>query len=111
MNEVTIGDGLTQGMKGIDHALHPAIVVTDAEVALLEDVESGIELQNTRLTVAEELSLECDPRLTCSLRRFPNGLVEFWGDGAGDPCHHNAVQPSPIDGRIHVTTMLSKAHR
>jgi hypothetical protein len=44
---VTIGDGLTQGMKVISHALHPAIVVTDAEVALLEDAEPGVELQNT----------------------------------------------------------------
>jgi hypothetical protein len=44
---VAIGDGLTQGTKDVDHALHLATVVTDAEVALLEDAESGIEMQNT----------------------------------------------------------------
>jgi hypothetical protein len=32
-----IGDGLTQGMKVIGHALHPTTVVADAEVTLLED--------------------------------------------------------------------------
>jgi hypothetical protein len=43
---VTIGDGLTQGTKVIGHALHPMIVVADAEVTLLEDAEPSIELQN-----------------------------------------------------------------
>jgi hypothetical protein len=42
-----IGDNLTQGTKVIDHALHPATVVADAEVALLEDAEPVVELQNT----------------------------------------------------------------
>jgi hypothetical protein len=41
---VTIGDGLTQGMKVIGHALHLATVVADAEVTLLEDTEPGVEL-------------------------------------------------------------------
>jgi hypothetical protein len=44
---VTIGVGLTQGTKVVVHALHPTTVVIDAEVALLEGAESGIELQNT----------------------------------------------------------------
>jgi hypothetical protein len=39
-----IGDDLTQCMKVVDYALHPATVFADAEVALLEDVEFGIEL-------------------------------------------------------------------
>jgi hypothetical protein len=43
---VTIGDGLTQGMKVIGGALHLVTVVTDAEVALVEGVEPGVELQN-----------------------------------------------------------------
>jgi hypothetical protein len=25
--------------------------------------------------------------------------MEFRGEGAEDPCHHNAIQPSPIDGQ------------
>jgi hypothetical protein len=50
---VTIGDGLTQGMKVIGHALHLAIVVADAEVTLLEGAKPGIDMQNTRLTVPE----------------------------------------------------------
>jgi hypothetical protein len=43
---VTISDDLTQGMKVVDHALHPMTVVTDAKVSLLEGAENkpGIEL-------------------------------------------------------------------
>jgi hypothetical protein len=39
-----IGDGLTQGTKVIDHALHPVTVVADAEIALFEGTEPGVEL-------------------------------------------------------------------
>jgi hypothetical protein len=56
-----IGDGLTQGMKVISHALHlMMIVVADIEVALLKDMELGIELQNTGLAVVEDLDVERD---------------------------------------------------
>jgi hypothetical protein len=41
---VTIGDGLTQGTKVVGHALHPAIVVADAEIAMFEGAEPGVEL-------------------------------------------------------------------
>jgi hypothetical protein len=36
----------------------------------------------------------------CGLRRLPNDLVELGGQGAEDPCHHDAVQSSPRDGWI-----------
>jgi hypothetical protein len=55
-NKVTISDGLTQGTKVVDHALHSTIVVADAEVALHEDAKPSVELQNAGLTVVEELS-------------------------------------------------------
>jgi hypothetical protein len=97
---VTIGDGLTQDTRVVRHALHPVTVVTDAKVILLEDVKPDIELQNTRPTVAEELSLHCEPRLTCSLRRFLNDLVGFGEKGVEDPCHNDVVQSGPKDERI-----------
>jgi hypothetical protein len=43
-----IDDGLTQGTKAVSHELHPATVVTDAEVSLLEGVEPGIVERVTR---------------------------------------------------------------
>jgi hypothetical protein len=43
-NKVTIGDGLTQGTKVISHALHPATVVANAEVTLLEDAKPSVKL-------------------------------------------------------------------
>jgi hypothetical protein len=54
---VKIGNNLTQGTMVIGHALHLAIVVADAEVALLEDAKPGVEFENARLIVVEELSL------------------------------------------------------
>jgi hypothetical protein len=97
---VTIGDGLTQGMKVIGHALHPMIVVPNVEVTLLEDAEPIVELQNVGLMVAKELGLEREPRLTSGIQRFPNGVVEFEEEGTEDPCHQDVFQPSPIYGRI-----------
>jgi hypothetical protein len=93
-------DGLTQGTKVVDHAIHPATVVADAEVALLEGAEPGVKLQNMRLSVAKELCLDCEPRLACGLCRFPNDLIEFRGEGAENPCHHGVVQSSTTSGRI-----------
>jgi hypothetical protein len=34
------------------------------------------------------------------LRQLPNDLVEIGGEGAEDPCHHDVVQFSSIDGRM-----------
>jgi hypothetical protein len=99
-NKVAIGDGLTQGTKVVDHALDLTIVVADAEVTLLEYAEPGIKLQNVGLTVAEELDLEREPRLTSGLHRFPNVLMEFGGEGVEDPCHHDVIQPSSIGEQI-----------
>jgi hypothetical protein len=79
---VTIGDGLTQGTKVIGRALHPVTVVGDAEVSLLEGVELGVELQITRLAVAEELSLDREPRLACGLHWLLDDLMEFGREGA-----------------------------
>jgi hypothetical protein len=97
---VTIGDGLTQDMKVIDHAFHPMIVVPNVEVALLEDAEPIIELQNVGLMVAKELGLEREPRLMSGIQRFSNGVVEFEEEGTEDPCHQDVFQPSPICGWI-----------
>jgi hypothetical protein len=90
-NEMMVGDGLTQGTKVISHALHLATVVANAEVSLLEGVEPGIKLYNTRLTVAEEMSLNRESHLVCGLRRLLNDLVELGREGAKDLGHHDAV--------------------
>jgi hypothetical protein len=50
--------------------------------------------------VAEEWSLDHEPHLACGLHQLPNDLIEFGEEGADDPCHHNVVQSSPIDGWI-----------
>jgi hypothetical protein len=52
------------------------------------------------LAVAEELSLDREPRLACSLRWLPNDVMEFGGEGVEDPCHHDTISFIPIDGQI-----------
>jgi hypothetical protein len=54
-------------------------------------MELEVELQNMQHDVAKELSLDREPHLACSLRRFPNNLMEFGGDGVEDLCHHDVV--------------------
>jgi hypothetical protein len=65
---VTIGYGLTQGTKGVSHALHLTIVGVVAKVALLEDVKPGVELQNAELVIVKELGLEREPRLRSDIK-------------------------------------------
>jgi hypothetical protein len=101
---VTIGDGLTQSMHVVDHALHLVTVVADTKVALLEDVKLDTELQNAGLAIAKELGLTCEPCLMSDLHWFLNDLMKFEGEGAKDPCHNNVVQPSPIGGQINNVT-------
>jgi hypothetical protein len=96
---MSIGDDLTQGTKVISHAHHPATVVANTDVTLLEDAKPDVELQNEGLTVVEELGLQCEPHLTSCLCRFSNDFMGFRGEGDKDPHHHDGVQPSPIDGR------------
>jgi hypothetical protein len=67
---------------------------------LLEGTKPSIELQNALLAVAEELSLDREPCLACGLRRLSNDLMEIGGEGVEDPCHHDVVQSSLIDGWI-----------
>jgi hypothetical protein len=47
------------------------------------------------------------------LRQFLNYLVEFGGEGVKDPCHHDVVQLSPIDGQLAMSkrTWSSMAYR
>jgi hypothetical protein len=88
---MTIGDSLTEGIKVIGHALHPMTVVADAKVALLEDAEPSVEMQNTRLAIAEKLSLDREPCLPCV---FIGSRMISWSSGERV-------------SRIHVTTMMS----
>lgn len=45
----TIGNILAEVVQGVGHVLHLATVVVDIELALLEDLELGVEVENTSL--------------------------------------------------------------
>jgi hypothetical protein len=42
-------------------------IVSDAEITLLEDTKLGIDLQDVKLAVTNELGLDREPRLTSDL--------------------------------------------
>jgi hypothetical protein len=55
-----ISDGLSQGAQFISHAFHLATIVANAKISLIEDTKLGVDLQDTGLTVTEELGLIAD---------------------------------------------------
>jgi hypothetical protein len=97
---MAIGDGLTQDAQVVGHAFHLTTVVTDAKVALLEDMKLGINLQDARLVVTKELGLHSKPRLSSGLQWLTDDLVKLDEESAQDPSQHNVVQPDPIGGHV-----------
>jgi translation initiation factor 2 alpha subunit (eIF-2alpha) len=58
-HENTISDVDAEIDEGVGKALHLPSVVVDAEVALNEALESGIDVVGMSLSVAEEVVLQC----------------------------------------------------
>jgi hypothetical protein len=54
---------LAEVIEVISHPLHPAAVVIDAQIALYEEPKLCVEEEGARLTIAEELLLEGNPKL------------------------------------------------
>jgi hypothetical protein len=95
-DEVMVRQLLTQGADLVYHALHLAVVVTDAKTTLSESTKLFIKLKDTSLIDAEKLSLDNKPRLSCRLRWFTDDLLELDGEGAKHPHQHDPVIVVPI---------------
>jgi hypothetical protein len=84
----------------VSHPLHPAAVVVDAQIALYEELKLCVEVEGTRLAVAEELLLEGNPKLQtgaiAAAVASASGLLEVDGDGAEQPRQDHAVHPAPV---------------
>jgi hypothetical protein len=63
-DEVVIRHLLAQGVDLVCHALHLAVVVSDAKTTLFERMKLFIKLKGTSLMVAKELSIDNKPRLS-----------------------------------------------
>jgi hypothetical protein len=50
--------------EGVIEALHHSAVVVDAEVALDEAQEGGVDVEGTSFTIAEEVVLQSQPGVT-----------------------------------------------
>jgi hypothetical protein len=71
----------------INHWLHPAAVVVDAQIALYEEPKLCVKVEGMHLAVVEELLLEGNPKLLSGAAAVASasGLLEVDGDGAEQP--------------------------
>ena len=90
-----VGDRLAEVAERVRHALHLAAVLVHGEVPLREQVELGVEVERPRIPIPEELVLESEPRLACSVRLIADDVLQLNGDGAVEPREDNAVHEAP----------------
>jgi hypothetical protein len=69
-NEMSIGDGLTQYAHVIVHAFHLAIIVVDANVALLEDTKLGIHYKKKTFVPRFFMFLRADVHISTYVHQF-----------------------------------------
>jgi hypothetical protein len=81
----TISDVDAEVGEGVDEALHLPTVVIDAEVALHEAPEGGIDVEGAGFMVAKEVVLQCQPGVASHLAALPGDVLQVRGDGASDP--------------------------
>jgi hypothetical protein len=91
----TIGDRLAEVAERVSQALHLAAVFSHGEVPLSEQVELGVEVECPCLPIPEELVLESEPRLACSVRLIADDVLQLNGDGVVEPREDNAVHEAP----------------
>jgi hypothetical protein len=91
----TIGNWLAEIAERVSQALHLAAVFSHGEVPLREQVELGVEVERPRIPIPEELVLESEPRLACSVRLIADDVLQLNGDGTVEPREDNAVHEAP----------------
>jgi hypothetical protein len=70
-----VSDRLAEVAEGVRHALHLVAVLSHREVPLREQVELGVEVERSRVSVPEELVLESEPRLTGRVRLVADDVL------------------------------------
>jgi hypothetical protein len=71
--------------EAVGEALHLSTVVVDAEVALNEALEGGIDLEGTSFVVAEEVVLQYQLGVVSRVAALSDDVQQVRGDGAPDP--------------------------
>jgi hypothetical protein len=84
----------------VNHPLHPAAVVVDAQIALYEEPKLCVVVEGVCLTVAEELLLEGNLKLlsgaVATVVAGASGLLEVNGDGVEQPRQDHTVHLAPV---------------
>jgi hypothetical protein len=82
----------------VRHALHLTVVLVHGEVPLREQVELGVEVQSTSVSVPEELSFEGEPRLMTRVHLVADDVLELDGNGSVEPGEDHGVHQGPGPG-------------
>jgi hypothetical protein len=93
-DEDAILHGPAQVAERVRHGLHLPAELANGEIPLDEGPEARVEAESTGLSIAQKLTLECQPRLA-SRSGGANEVVEVDRDRAEDPGKHDAVQTQP----------------
>jgi hypothetical protein len=80
----------------VRHTLHLAVVVTDAKTALPGSTKLFVKMKDVSLTVAEELRLDSEPRLSDCVQGFVDDLLQLEGESTKHPSQHDPVVVVPV---------------
>jgi hypothetical protein len=94
--------------QAIRHNFEFAAILDDGETALHKGMELGVEHEDTRLLVADELLLNVQPHHACRWRAGVNDIHQVRRDGAENPRFHRAIHLCPICIRDNVLIDLNQ---
>ena len=94
-DERLVRDRLAEVVEILSHALEPAAVVDDGQIALGEGAELLVGVESTRGAVPKKLGLNGEPDHAGGGVALGNSLGEVVGDGTEEPSTNNAVHPHP----------------
>jgi hypothetical protein len=90
-----VGDIDAEVGEGVSEALHLLIVVVDAEIALNEALEGGVDVEGACFTGSVEVLLQGQPGITSRVVALSGDVLQVGGDGALDPWLDDVVHPVP----------------
>jgi hypothetical protein len=75
--------------------LHFTAIFANIKITLNEVAEGGVEAESTRLSIADELVFQGEPRMARCVTALVDVILEFSGDRAANPRLNNVVHAIP----------------
>lgn len=92
-DEGAVGDDLAKGSEVISHLLEASVVVSDTEVALNEVVKPRLQVNGSRLLIAEKLGLNGEPGVPSYGTLVADDFDKVIIEGSDDLGLNDAVHP------------------